>query len=177
MNSKKDARIWLDMDGVLADFIGGTLIMHGREFSDRQKITTYDYYEDWGLTKDEFWEKIRGRGFWYNLGVLPWAKPLVELVRERDPNFMVCTIPSKDTECIQAKLDWLQDNLGVGMNHVAVMPRKWQLAAPGRLLIDDNPVYTKKWIDRGGDAILFNGLCKYNDGITPGETITRLLDF
>ena len=167
-------RIYLDMDGVLADFIGGTLWRHNKEAKDADNITEWNYYKSWGLTTKEFWDKCRGYDFWYGLDVFPWAKELVAAAKKADPDYMVCTQPSLDNQCIQAKLDWLDVHLDIPMKKVALMQNKWLLAKEGRLLIDDNPTYCANWEREGGEAWVFNGMCHYNDGDFPHVITDRI---
>lgn len=154
-------RIYLDMDGVLVDFVGRACEVHGKSVSD---VTSWDFFADaWGMTADEFWSKINaeGRAFWADLDPLPWADELLELVTRYDPEFTICTMPSRDPECLAGKGDWLARKLGASFDRCIYARVKSDFAKPGRILIDDsdaNITGSDKvlgWIPAGGHGVLF----------------------
>lgn len=63
-------RIYLDMDGVLCDFVGAACKLHGR---DPATVTHWNFFKDWGMTAEEFWRPIHeaGEDFWANLEPYP----------------------------------------------------------------------------------------------------------
>ncbi len=168
-------RVFLDMDGVLSDFIEGSLVALGEADNYTKKdVTKWDYYKDWGYTTTEFWNCCRGHHFWETLPKFTWADDLVQAARELDPDFRVCTMPSLDKGSYTGKIDWLQNNLKIGMSRLIFMRDKPMLSKPGRLLIDDNPKFVERWEAAGGQAILFNCDCTYNDGLSPEDTLLTM---
>ncbi len=145
--------ILLDMDGVVADFVTAALKAHGRTET-HDDITSWNFYEAWGMTAAEFWAPCRGKDFWFNIEPYPWA---VDLYRGIAKNFPVTisTAPSNDSECARGKYEWLEKHLGVKPSDVMVGGRKYLLANPLHILIDDSPGNVNKFRERSGLAVGF----------------------
>jgi 5'(3')-deoxyribonucleotidase len=144
----------LDCDGVLADFVTATIKAHGRHES-HSEILSWDYFEDWGLSPAQFWEKCRGFDFWVNILPYRWAETLLSHLRSQYDEVVICTAPSNDPECLEAKLEWLNVNFGIGIGDVFIGRKKYLLAKPNHTLIDDNIDNCKAFVEHGGQAQLF----------------------
>ena len=144
--------IFLDMDGVIVDFVAGSFEAHNREYSDPK---SWSYFESWGMTAAEFWSGIDAHGeeFWANLKPYPWAKDFIASLQAVGD---VCfsTSPSRSPACYSGKRIWLQEH---GLADVPCMmgSQKHLLSRPGRYLIDDGVHNTKAWGDEGGTSLLF----------------------
>lgn len=154
---------YLDVDGVLTDFMGAALRLHGR--------TTADVYagdpSHWrwgvwgmlGLTAEAFWEPITSAGaaFWRDLAWTPEGRDLVDVVEQvfGQPNVYLLTSPSDDPYSLAGKTQWVKQHLPQYARQTIVTPAKHAVAAEGRLLIDDSDDNCAKWAKAGGRAILF----------------------
>ena len=138
--------IFLDMDGVLCNFVEGSLRRHGRSETHDQ-ISKWEYYLDWGITAEQFWEKCSGIGFWSTLKEYPWAGELYAAAGYLCDTYIL-TSPSTTGlgECIEGKRAWL---LG-SPDRIIPTAHKHLLAAPGRVLVDDSTGNIEKWIEHGG---------------------------
>lgn len=143
----------VDMDGVLADFVSAACKLHGRS---AEEVKSWDFYEKWGLTEDEFWEPINAAGaaFWANLEPYPWTESLLKQCRQADPQFFLCTKPSMMPACAMGKLQWIQTHLGRNFRNYFLAPVKWPLAQVGRMLIDDSDGNVRDFDGAGGDYCL-----------------------
>lgn len=123
----KNPRILLDMDCVIADFVGPALAAHGLTFDQvRHHWPAGEYgmtgvvgralgYGEIGtlpernvFTDAAFWAPINvRRGFWASLPKLPWADEMVDLVRSKTDDYYIVTSPSRCRECVAEKYDWL----------------------------------------------------------------------
>ena len=154
--------IFVDLDGVLVDFISDALECNAAT----------DLLNDWppgkwsvskilGITEAEFWSPINGRGheFWANLRPYPWKDELVQLISSLDPAWTVATAPSRDPSCPYGKTIWMQAHLpasgGAPFRRFSIGGRKHFLARSGRILIDDNDSNVEKFNRAGGVGILF----------------------
>lgn len=146
----KNPIILLDVDGVLADFVGAALKAHGRD----GPVSRYDFWQDWGITADTFWEPLRGRDFWRTIRPYPWAKVLLAELRKLGTVY-IATAPNRDPECIAAKLWWLKRHLNVLSDDVMCGKHKWLMASPSTILIDDGEHNVSAFVAAGGKAILF----------------------
>lgn len=106
-----------------------------------------------------FWADVRGDdGFWANLPKLPWADDLMQTVMLSGVSYWYLTSPSDCGFCLVGKDTWLTKHYGKGEGLPGKMipcRDKWLLAKPGRLLIDDHDENVDRWIEHGGQAILF----------------------
>lgn len=167
--------IFLDMDGVLADFVGGVFKLHGRTFDS----TTYprgnwNVHEAIDVPEPMMWDRINALGayFWSGLDEFLWTRQLVHTVAAHP--FRIATQPTLDRNCIAGKSIWLER---MALNSVAIYGRdKHLLARPGRLLIDDSPVNCHLWQAAGGDALLFPQPWNLSD-LTVDEVITTTRDW
>lgn len=172
-NKKLNKTILLDCDGILCDFVSGALKAHEREHEGHDSVTTWDFFEKWGLTAKEFYDKVRGRDFWLNLK--PYEDGLAfygELSKKTTP--VISTAPIMDPECVQAKIEWLYTHYGVIMTNIMVGSQKHLMANPNTLLIDDNPSNVQKFLAYGGKAVLIKK--PWNDGLWTYDMTLDLID-
>lgn len=148
--------IILDLDGTLVDFCTPAYAAHGRTCSTNEP-TKYDFFEEeWGMTAAEFWKPIDALGpdWWRDLPYYGWAIPLFELARGCG-EFLIATTPSRNPDSTSGKVAAIQRLAGPNFRDYCITPRKWLLAAPGRVLIDDNEENCQKFEEHGGTSILF----------------------
>lgn len=68
----------------------------------------------------------------------------------------IATSPTKDPDCLAGKLEWIQNHLPEWLHRqYFITPRKWKLAQPGALLIDDNEQNCRKFATAGGVSLRF----------------------
>jgi 5'(3')-deoxyribonucleotidase len=156
----KKQQILLDMDGVIADFLGGALKVLNRDFNKSMTIEqyatefgqwgTYDYY---GITQEQFWESIdKTPDFWYRLEPMPWGRDLYKFLKEFG-EVTIVTTPNLHPDCASQKLKWLNGYLGIQSNEVFLGARKYLMAGNG-ILIDDYHKNISSFKEAGGEAIL-----------------------
>jgi len=151
--------IFLDMDGPLADFVGGAVRVHRRtDVLDHWPAGVYDLQQVLGLpTVSALWGPIdhHGREFWAGLQKTPWCDEIVELASAAAESVRIVTTPSHDPASLAGKLDWLNRHFGRPFLDYVMTPAKYLLAAPDRLLIDDCNENVDQFLAAGGKAILF----------------------
>lgn len=150
--------VFLDLDGVLADFAAGVARLFGVDkdlvvkFGDRS-------HEAVGLSQSEFWRRLYadGQKWWVDLPPYPWAARLVEAC-DAAGEAWIATSPPKDCTTVGGgKLEWLKRFVPeVYKNRrYFIGSRKHILAAPGRVLVDDNLSKCEDFRRAGGQAVLF----------------------
>jgi hypothetical protein len=155
---------FIDMDGVLCDFIDGV----EREFhcnpGSLKATQNYHLHEPLGISYGAFSNRLRTATeedkFWLGLRPTPWAHELARLFNFRDNAFVLTSPWPGDYQCIAQKVEWCMRYLNIGSDRVITFPHKHILAAPGRVLLDDHPKHCKEWQEAGGAAILFP--CTHN---------------
>ncbi len=151
-----DPKLILDFDGVFADFTGGACVVHGR--SDF-KVESWNFYEEWGITSEEFWEPIRRKGDCFYEHIVqpyPWARELLTMCQEYDKNLMFASVAGGGHAAdYSGKLLFIRKHFG-DMPVIVLPPRiKHLLAGSGRVLLDDSGEEAMAWRDHGGYAIVF----------------------
>ncbi|MBO9427956.1 hypothetical protein [Sulfitobacter sp. R18_1] len=133
-------RIYLDCDGVLADF--------DRAFREKFNCCPVDYRKSVGT--DNFWEDIvdLAPDFYRNLPLMPDAMELYMAVSHRRP-IILTGCPTGGWSELQ-KILWGRDRFpGVPMI-VCASKDKGMYCQPGDVLIDDRTKYAYLWRDEGG---------------------------
>ncbi len=148
--------VYLDMDGVLADFFGGVEKMYGVE---HWKELTNDKTKD---LKKEVIDRITGTDFFATLPKFSTADALIDMVQKfTGGKFSINTSPLRGDHENSGKYKklWIQNNIEQP-DEIIVTGRKESYAtdkASGtpNILIDDRPVNIQKWQAAGGYGILY----------------------
>ena len=154
---KLERTILLDMDGVLVDFFGQALRIHGREdLADRWPHAEWDMAKVMGLSGREFWKPLRAEGidFWAELPWYPWADELIAICEEAG-GFVIASTPSRDPVSAAGKVTCLRKRFGPSFHDYMLGPHKQLLAGSGMCLIDDNDDQVDSFLAAGGRAIRF----------------------
>jgi hypothetical protein len=170
--------VYLDMDGVLADFFGGVEKLYGVS---HWKELTADKTKD---LKKEVIDRITGTDFFATLPKFPTADGLIELVKKfTGGTFSINTSPLRGDHENSGKYKkvWISNNIETPAE-IVVTGRKETYAkdkASGtpNILIDDRPVNIQKWQAAGGYGILYqanrDSLTKVQKGLEDYGKIRR----
>ena len=148
--------IYLDMDGVLADFDEA----YHRKFGQAPAPTAKE---------DPYIQQLRGSDFFATLNKLPDADKVVSLAKKfGNGKYSICSSPLRDDikNTSHWKAVWLKKHYGSSPpEHMVFTGKKDSYAVRGdqwNVLIDDKPRNIDAWNTRGGKGILYNG---YTDSI------------
>jgi len=151
--------IYVDMDGVLCDFVVASITAHGGDPEEFKSLRPAPWkIADWlGITNGEFWKVVdsAGEDFWANLPRYQWFDDLMQIVKFHAADVHFLTSPSLLPECRSGKQKWLNREFGCPVINVTYTTDKWRLAKPGCVLIDDSDRNCQQFADAGGNAILF----------------------
>ena len=148
--------VYLDMDGVLADFFGGVEKMYGVE---HWKQLTNDKTKD---LKKEVIDRITGTDFFATLPKFTSADELINMVKKfTGGKFSINTSPLRGDHENSGKYKkvWISNNIEQP-DEIIVTGRKESYAkdkgtGTPNILIDDRPINIQKWQDAGGYGILY----------------------
>lgn len=150
--------VFVDLDGVLADFVGGVC----RKFGKPDPYTRPEAQGEWGIEKllgiepAAFWEPL-GEEFWANLSPThDWHSILSAAVAAAgDPaNVALLTSPCETPGCLEGKKAWIANWLPEYRRSTIFCSRKDLIAGPGKVLIDDSDANVRAWEGAGGTAVL-----------------------
>ena len=135
--------LFLDCDGVLADFDAGAVKLLGmkpRAFEERHG-------------KREFWRRLaKARDFYATLPLMPDAQDLFQAVRHLRPTILT-GLPLGNWAAPQ-KVKWAAEHFP-GVPIITCMARdKYKYMQPGDVLVDDSPTHRAAWENAGGTFIL-----------------------
>jgi hypothetical protein len=172
-------KIFLDLDGVIADFTTGYCGVHGIPNPFTLDPTfrgdeAWDVIAQTGMSPADFWRPM-GRDFWGSLQKTEEADEIVQIIDGTVGMDNTCflTTPCLTEGCVEGKRDWVNEHYpgipilfssaGKG-SHVG--PKEF-CASAGAILIDDHTPNVRKWVDAGGTGFLFprpwNDLHPYED--------------
>ncbi|MGV3636469.1 MAG: hypothetical protein ACO1NQ_02355 [Flavobacteriales bacterium] len=138
----KAVRLFLDLDGVLADFDGGVRKLLG--------TTPQRFQERYGAAA--FWKRLANAPDHYGrLDPLPDAERLVEGVRHLSPTVLTGLPLGKWAE--PQKRAWMARHFP-DIDVITTMARdKHRYCSPGDILVDDQERYRDRWEAAGGRFI------------------------
>lgn len=153
------SKCFLDMDGVIADFVTGACIAHGRPspYTEPESLGIFDMEKLWSVTPAEFWFPINAGGFafWSGLAKTPEADGIVSLVSEAFgvENVAILTSPSMDAGCVPGKRAWIAKYFPQFSNRILFGSAKEFLAGPDKFLVDDRDKNILDFEKHGGIGV------------------------
>ena len=148
---EEEYKIYVDMDGVVADF--------DKRFRDLSGMNPSDYEAKNG--KNAFWDFIDVKhklAFWVGIPPMSDAQSLIDYVSKH--NYEMLTAPSIRKESLMGKGLWIRNWTKKGLfpskpkvNYKSAK-EKHKFAAPSHILIDDKKSTIDSWNAAGGIGIL-----------------------
>lgn len=156
-------KIYVDMDGVLVDFIKGW----NKEVSPMSPEKFMDKHG-----KQAFYDEAKKLdvNFWANLDWMKDGKKLWSYIKKHNPTICSTAMSSKENHSLRGKAIWLKQNVNLfdkpvtrpteftGSERIIISDKKELYIKTNPLknsiLIDDREKVLKPWIDRGGTGIL-----------------------
>ena len=159
--SADTGKVYLDMDGVLVDFIDGVLRWYKK---DRKNRTVTKEFEAMAREVTEKSSAGKMKGFWENLPLMPGAKRLVKWVQGRTSKADTWILSSCSGDlkyCAKEKFKWMKKHIPMipEENIILVMSAKHKAryAKEGDALVDDFKPNIQRWTQAGGIGIYHKG--------------------
>lgn len=172
-------QIYLDMDGVLCDFVGAALRVHKRmDALDAWPKGEWDIANVLGVKEHEFWARIdyHGEHFWADLQPYPWMNGLVKMLSCYSIPIMIASSPSYDPYSAAGKLLWLDRYLPQFRRRYFFGGAKHLLASPWAVLIDDNDKNVDEFRKSGGKAVLFPQPWNHGPDVKAEDKVSYVAD-
>lgn len=151
--------VYVDLDGVLADFFGGVCDLIGVP---ARPPTTFDGLADaFGLSNNDLWAQIdrAGSRFWSELKPYGWNEELLGICQKIAPDGVyIASSPSWHGSSAAGKIEWMTKHFAAPGKHFREFmlgSHKHLLAHPRAILIDDNPDKIEAWSEAGGVGVLW----------------------
>jgi 5'-nucleotidase len=160
-------QIYLDLDGVMADF-------------DRHFFDLFGMKSE-GLDDATLWRKINGYGkFFSELPLCVGAMDFFESIRPRNPIILTACPKTNYQVAAMQKREWVQTTLGTDVHVIPMLGGKNKalfMHKKGDILIDDFEKNCVSWREHGGEAILhrdFERTMKQLEQIDDAAVIYRM---
>lgn len=162
-------KIYLDMDGVLADFVGGSLKLHGKTLPPKE--VQWNFMTQVGFSGGgdmTFWEPLSNPDFWANLDVLPDGAKLFEYLWKAvgTENIGILSSGLCPGSC-DGKRTWLKKHFPQLERSALFGTVKHMAAAPCKILVDDHEANIDGFRAAKGKGVLiprpWNSLAEHTD--------------
>lgn len=153
IRATENTKIYLDMDGVLADFFA--------EYAKLAGVTSGSYRDIPPAKADPTLNKMVGTDFFYRLPKFGTADSLVKLVLGYVSEYNICSSPLRGDHANSGhwKKEWIKSNLSPQPRDIIITGQKERHAvnADGspNILIDDRGTNIVAWRARGGIGIKY----------------------
>ena len=152
--------VFLDMDGVLVDFVEGTYRAFGKKYyyGDLPRPMAWNYFKYWGLYFQEF-DAACTADFWAGLRWMHDGKEILSMLEEEfgKENIFLLTTPMPNPGSGTGKMQWVQRHLPEYSKQLIISSApKHLFAGPDTLLVDDKDGNTGDFYANNGKAILIN---------------------
>jgi 5'(3')-deoxyribonucleotidase len=172
---EKRPEVYVDMDGVLADFFA--------EYAKLAGIKSGNYRDIPPAKTDPTLNKMIGTDFFARLPKFPSADQLIKMVTKRYGSYHICSSPLRgDHEnSEEQKKIWIKQHLSPQPASIIITPNKAKYAiqkdGTPNILIDDRGSNITAWESAGGIGIKYqadeDGLEKIVDGLARARKIMR----
>jgi len=150
---------FIDMDGVLVDFVSAACKAHNRPnpYDDKVNYGVFEMDKIWGMIQQEFWEPLNDPGFWELMDKLPDADNIIEWACRAfsTQRVAILTAPSLGLRCVNEKRNWVRRNYPQLVDQIIFTGAKQFLAHNTALLIDDRDKNVDDFQCAGGVALLY----------------------
>lgn len=158
IRATKNTKIYLDMDGVLANFFHEYAKLAGVPENEQG---THDYHLIPVELREPVIDQMKGTDIFYRLLKFPTADHLVQLVLKYVPFYNICSSPLRGDHANSEhwKREWIKKHLNPQPKDIVItgMKQRWAKnpdASPN-ILIDDRGLNIKAWEERGGIGIKY----------------------
>jgi len=166
-------RIFLDVDGVISDWMGMAIKVFNINEHDinTRKILKEEYNSLSYLTdKSIVYETINkiGTKYWEDIELFPWAKNLYSALQE-EGDVCFLTSPGPWPAAAQGKINAI--NRDFGESKIIITQHKYYCANENSILIDDQPSNIRLFENYGGNTFLWPNQYKIIDEDIKSEDV------
>lgn len=169
--------VFIDMDGVVADFVGGVCKLHDLDY---RSLTygmqgSYDIARHTCMSANDFWTHLdQDEKFWENLELTEEAESIMSLLENhfKAKNCYFLSSPAMSPNCFYGKAAWIHKHFPGYINRLILTGHKHFVASPNRLLVDDSDTNIAKFKKHGGNTLLIPR--PWNSGHSTQLSVTDL---
>ncbi len=142
--------VFVDLDGVLCDFVRGALAAHGRADVPEASVA-WGIESQLGIEPAAFWGRL-GFDFWAGLEPYPDGFALLRRAEELvgPERIGLLTSPCDTAGCVDGKRAWVVRHLPGYARRLFVGSAKELFAGPSKVLVDDHDANVDRFLAAGG---------------------------
>ena len=154
-------KVFVDLDGIVADFVGGVFKLHGLDPESPSLLFkgSYDIARVLGMSIEDFWGHLDSdETFWASLEKTSDADEIMNLVEQRAQStgdIYFLSSPARNPRCHYGKAQWVSKHYPKYINRLILTGHKHFLAGRDRVLIDDSDENCKKFSAERGKSLLY----------------------
>ena len=144
--------LYVDLDGVLTDFVGNYLqVFHRPFYNPNDSEGTRD--QSW---LDKSWQDIDrgGMSYWANMKKTADADALWIYIKKLQPAVLSGCGKNPSTGCAAGKVQWVKKNLSSTVTAFIEQDKSSKCIPPHSILIDDQVSNIEPWVKKGCRGIL-----------------------
>jgi 5'(3')-deoxyribonucleotidase len=149
---------YLDLDGVLADFVGGVCNAFNiprHKLLDRLPKGQFDLAPALGISESDFWGIVDNHlYFWRSLQITPDGMEILKLCEDHFDEVVIMTSAPYNPQAAADKVWWINSFLPNYKRKYAITSCKSAFAHPEAVLVDDSDNNIEKFGHAGGGTIL-----------------------
>ena len=151
-------KVFLDMDGVLVDFVSAACRRHRMEnpYENVKNLGIWAVETVWGMSDDDFMAPLKGSDFWEGLEWTADGRVILKMVEDaygKENITLLSRPPKRAPEAYAGKVQWILNNLPDYADKF-LLGRDKNPCANGNILIDDYDRNINEWREAGGIGIL-----------------------
>lgn len=154
-------KILLDMDGVLSDFFTSAVKnlnqATGKNITIPEYVSynTFDMEKIWGISVEDFWKFAdNSETFWEDISPYPWYKEIYSYLTNFGEVTLATSPAPHNVSCATQKAKWVKKYLGLDNHSMMIGSRKYLMANPNTILVDDYHKNIEKFSNAGGKTCL-----------------------
>ena len=149
---------FVDMDGILVDFVGGACRTHNRPspYDSPAAAGVWHIERLWQMPPQEFWAPLGYADWWANLDWTPDGRQILALIEDlssKAPVYLL-TAGAGSPESLAGKRRWIDRHIPEYRDRLITTRHKHLLSQPGRVLVDDHDWNADSWCLAGGVGVL-----------------------
>lgn len=158
-------RVFLDMDGVIVDLLGGMCKFHNltNPYANPDNYGVYNIANAFGISEEECWGRCE-KDFWMNLEPTEEAKELIFFLELRfgRKNICILSAPTLNDGSEPGKKAWIKQHFPQFTNQCLFGKAKHFCANQNSILIDDSDRNIDEFNKAGGFGLLVPRLWNKN---------------
>ena len=149
--------IFLDMDGIITDFVGGVCRVLNKPNPYPELTRDYTFWNAWPEISTKDVDAVCNQDFWHHLEWIYDGRDTLRAIKDTlglEKMYLV-TYPMPNMESPTGKWLWVRDNLPSYLKRTIItQASKSFLARPDALLIDDKNENIEEFVAAGGQGLL-----------------------